>query len=87
MNNQGEEKRTAPVGQMQSCGRDRLFIDGRSAVHMVISASGVHHESFCTFLTGFFGELSLQIVKVTGTAYRNGARRRSWLVSVLWVSD
>jgi hypothetical protein len=42
---------------------------------MVISASGVHHESFCTFLTGFFGELSLQIIKVTGTAYRNGARR------------
>jgi hypothetical protein len=87
MNNQGEGEENCTRWQMQSCGRDRLFIDGRSAVHMVISASGIHHESFCTFLTGFFGELSLQIVKVTGTAYRNGARRRSWLVSVLWVSD
>jgi hypothetical protein len=87
MNNQGEGRRELHLLADAVLWKRQLFIDGRSAVHMVISASGVHHESFCTFLTGFFGEFSLQIVKVTGTAYRNGARRRSWLVSVLWVSD
>jgi hypothetical protein len=64
MNNQGEERELHLAGRC-SHGEGRLFIDGRCAVHMVISASGIHHEAFCTFLAGFFGQFILQIVKVT----------------------
>jgi hypothetical protein len=75
MNNQGERKRNCIWQADAVLWKGRLFIDGRCAVHMVISASGIHHEAFCTFLTGFFGQLILQIVKV-GAAYGDGARRR-----------
>ena len=49
--------RTASARQMQ-CEGNRLFIDGRGAVHMVIATGSVHHEAFSPFLTRFSASLS-----------------------------
>lgn len=66
--------RTASAWQMQ-CGRNRLFIDGRGAVHMVIATGSVHHEAFSPFLTRFFGQLVLKVIKVACPADRDRPRR------------